>query len=257
MIEKLPSLCRLGHPTQRALVDWILHRSRLRRPLVLTSLMAMENDLKINLGASVLPENLIPCYVFACADNEGTLARQGNLTHAFHGTSFECLHSILAHGLLNLGQHGDLMQTGQVFGEGIYASRHYETAFGFSRPTTIGWPNSCLGRSMRAMLVLQVPEEAIRTEDGQGMDAVNDAYIIVQGSSVVQLRYVLLFIDEPPTLTYDEALAQSRSEKERENDTARQRTTDNPTERSSLWRTVGSATLVLLLALIIDRYRVI
>ena len=110
---------------------------------------------------------------------------------------------------------------------------------------------------MRAMLVLQVPEEAIRTEDGQGMDAVNDAYIIVQDSSVVQLRYVLLFIDEPPTLTYDEALAQSRSEKERENDTARQRTTDNPTERSSLWRTVGSATLVLLLALIIDRYRVI
>ncbi|CAG9464304.1 unnamed protein product [Pedinophyceae sp. YPF-701] len=183
------------------LLQWIAARPRARRKVQLSSWAALTRDVGEGKLARV-PPNLLPDYVFALGQKGGAgpgpPATGESLSYAFHGTSFENLHSILAFGLIDTGD-ARMMSTGQIFGRGVYMARDYETAFGFSAATD-AWRNSSLGCRLRCMLVARFPESKVSTEEGARPSDVGatDHYIIVQDVSAIELTHVLVFVDQGP-----------------------------------------------------------
>lgn len=83
---------------------------------------------------------------------------------AFHGTDFSAMHSILQQGLL-AASGTRLQTTGAVFGQGIYLSTDFTTAFQFTKGRP-AWQHSMLGRHLRCVLVCEVAEAATVSQTG-------------------------------------------------------------------------------------------
>ncbi|KAI7845021.1 hypothetical protein COHA_001387 [Chlorella ohadii] len=113
---------------------------------------------------------------------------------AFHGTSFENLHSILHHGLLN-ASGTRLERTGSAFGKGIYFSSELAVAYAFCQPAE-GWAGSALGRRLRCLLVCSIEREAIQSSHNS--DLVPDKYLVVEAMDAVQTHFVFVYCDDAP-----------------------------------------------------------
>jgi poly[ADP-ribose] polymerase 16 len=85
-------------------------------------------------------------------------SNQGRRIIAYHGTDFANVHSILHQGLL-AASGTRLQTTGAVFGQGIYLSTDFSTAFQYTKGRE-GWQHSTLGGQLRCVLVCEVAEEA-------------------------------------------------------------------------------------------------
>ena len=78
---------------------------------------------------------------------------------AWHGTSFENLHSVLHTGLLNLSGTR-LERTGAAFGKGIYFSSEITVAYAFCPASAAtAWGRGALGRRLRCLLVCGVDRD--------------------------------------------------------------------------------------------------
>ena len=108
------------------------------------------------------------CHVFkvACAGGAGASLQHSGSKRitAFHGTDFACIHSILQQGLL-AASGTRLQTTGAAFGQGIYLSTDFDTAFAYTKGRE-AWHNSTLGRHLRCVLVCEVAEHAAVQQKG-------------------------------------------------------------------------------------------
>ncbi|KXZ46253.1 hypothetical protein GPECTOR_45g123 [Gonium pectorale] len=127
---------------------------------------------------------------------------------AYHGTHLENLHSIVHTGLQNLSGTR-LQRTGAIFGDGIYLSTNYDTAFSFCQPCP-SWPRSRYGTKLRVLLVCEVDLDRSSAERGADAAAaagrsaaqpppsssgLPDTYLLVQRADAVRLLFVLVFCD--------------------------------------------------------------
>uniref|UniRef100_A0A7S4G383 Poly [ADP-ribose] polymerase n=1 Tax=Eutreptiella gymnastica TaxID=73025 RepID=A0A7S4G383_9EUGL len=128
-------------------------------------------------------------------------AKYGSQT-AFHGSTIENWHCIVNTGLRNFSGT-DKQKTGALFGEGIYLSTMLSVATDFSRSGE-GWSKSTtLGRRIRAVGLCEVvkhPEavqrkESEETKRGSSLASVPNAYIVVQSSACVQVKYLLIYTE--------------------------------------------------------------
>jgi hypothetical protein len=85
-------------------------------------------------------------------------AAAGRRIIGFHGTDAASVHSILHQGLLT-ASGTRLQTTGAVFGQGIYLSTDFSTAFSFTKVRD-AWQHSMLGRYLRCVLVCDVAADA-------------------------------------------------------------------------------------------------
>ena len=91
----------------------------------------------------------------------------GDRLLAFHGTSFENMHSILHNGLLNLSGTR-LERTGSAFGQGIYLSTEMSVAYAFSLAAD-ACRSAVLGGRLRCLLVCGVEREHAAAAQGDGV----------------------------------------------------------------------------------------
>lgn len=109
-----------------------------------------------------------PCCIFKVEGaHQHSWQQQQSSRHiiAFHGTDFANLHSILQQGLL--AASGTRLQVnGALFGQGLYLSTDFNTAFSFTKGRE-AWHNSTLGRHLRCVLVCEVAEQAALQENMQ------------------------------------------------------------------------------------------
>ncbi|GAX78520.1 hypothetical protein CEUSTIGMA_g5960.t1 [Chlamydomonas eustigma] len=127
---------------------------------------------------------------------------------AFHGTSFERLHSILNTGL-QPASGTRLQRNGAVHGQGIYMSTDYGVAFSFCNPAS-AWKESMLGCKLRAVLVCEVESDQATSVAPDGPEAehsrsTNNAtplpqhYLLVQRPNAIHISHVLVYCDEKNT----------------------------------------------------------
>lgn len=84
--------------------------------------------------------------------------KQGVLI-GYHGTDLANVHSILHQGLL-AASGTRLQTTGAAFGQGIYLSTDFSTAFQYTKGRK-AWQHSGLGQHLRCVLVCGVDQQAV------------------------------------------------------------------------------------------------
>eukprot|EP00798_Chlamydomonas_sp_ICE-L_P020605 gene20605-27404_t len=143
-------------------------------------------------------DNMMPDFIFKnMAEMPDT--KQGTPIIAYHGTSFERLHSIMNVGLLNMS--GTKMQrTGANHGSGIYMATDYSVSLTFCQ-SAIGWRGSTVGHKLRCLLVCLVDrdlasEDRPPDQDENSGEKLPPAYLLVGRTDAIRLQYVLIYKDD-------------------------------------------------------------
>jgi poly[ADP-ribose] polymerase 16 len=154
---------------QLLLLQWLL--LQLQRTWVVShcSTESFQNDLQQAPGhsgmrAAVQQASCIFRVLPAKKLQQQSQSTKGKMVVAYHGTDFSAVHSILHQGLLT-ASGTRLQTTGAVFGQGIYLSTDFSTAFQFTKGRQ-AWQHSTLGRHLRCVLVCEVAEEATVSQPG-------------------------------------------------------------------------------------------
>ena len=129
---------------------------------------------------------------------EGTQQQQRTVI-AFHGTSFENLHSIIRSGLVP-ASGTKLQRNGKTYGDGIYLSTELPVAYSFCNGAE-RWKGSVLapeGTRLRCILVCGVKENAQKDEveliNSNG-DQPPEHYIVIDRPDLVSIQYILVYVD--------------------------------------------------------------
>jgi poly[ADP-ribose] polymerase 16 len=162
-----PEQLEAAEDVQLLLLQWLL--LQLQRTWVVShcSLGIFQNDLQHTPGHSGMRDAMqqASCiFRVLPAKQQQSHSTGGRKVVAYHGTDFSAVHSILHQGLLT-ASGTRLQTTGAVFGQGIYLSTDFSTAFQFTKGRQ-AWPHSTLGRHLRCVLVCEVAEEATVSQPG-------------------------------------------------------------------------------------------
>ncbi len=120
---------------------------------------------------------------------------------AFHGTSFENLHSILRSGLVP-ASNTKLERNGKIFGQGIYLSTELPVAYTFCAGAE-RWKGSSLapeGTKLRCILVCSVRETGQKDETELVANKKNGEpppahYLVIDRPDLVKIQYILVYVD--------------------------------------------------------------
>lgn len=205
----LPSSLSQITAQQLELLSWVVLGGGGRTPSQLSPISLKQfcdevPEAKLDALGQVNP-SLVPQLVFKLySDTRESVANSWNAgaVTAFHGTSFENLHSIAKHGLLNLSGT-NMQRNGAIFGRGVYLSTDLGVAFAFIGEPVPGWANSEIGHRLRCLLVCAVNQGL--AADGRSAGVTQhqpkmprDHVLVVDRADALQLRYILVYVDEPP-----------------------------------------------------------
>ena len=125
-----------------------------------------------------------------------------HLVTAFHGTSFENLHSIIRSGLVP-ASNTKLERTGAAFGNGIYLAKDLAVSYAFSSPAGQRWKGSTLvpeGTRLRCILVCQVEQSSTNSSQLSSSQlsssSVPEHYLIIDRPDLIRIQYLLLYLDK-------------------------------------------------------------
>ncbi|KAG7672800.1 hypothetical protein KSW81_001749 [Nannochloris sp. 'desiccata'] len=228
-LDTLPSLHELSTASKenlnltcqhRALLEWTLasHPRRKASAFQPISLLTFLHEVPCArlTGSHASNPSLLPEAVFKLALNaqpnvadtnsalnggfEGNDAAQQRTVTAFHGTSFECLHSILRSGLVP-ASNTKLERNGKTFGEGIYLTTELPVAYSFCSGAE-RWKGSTLapeGTRLRCVLVCGVKENAQidKTElvSNKNGDPPPEHYLVIDRPDLIKIQYILVYVD--------------------------------------------------------------
>jgi len=141
------------------------------------------------------------------ADTDGALHGSFEGTYrsqvtAFHGTSFECLHSILRSGLIPASSSNTrLERNGKAFGEGIYLTTELPVAYSFCSGSE-RWKGSTLapeGTRLRCILVCgvkkNVPKDKLELVSKKNGDPPPEHYLVIDRPDLITIQYILVYVD--------------------------------------------------------------
>lgn len=222
-IGSLPPLVELQHvesiaalsSQQRSLLQWTLlsHPRRKATAFEQISYDAFLTQVPAArlIGAQASNSSLRPHAVFKLQPQA-----QGNVAHrrildssnntnfgnnqsitAFHGTSFENLHSIIRTGLLP-ASGTKLERTGAVYGNGIYLAKDLPVAYAFCNAGE-RWKGSALapkGTRLRCLLVCSVDQCSSSSTDTESSSIVPKQYLVVDRPDKIYIQYLLLYLDK-------------------------------------------------------------
>lgn len=231
-LDTLPSLselCKLSSQTstaalkekltsqQRELLEWTLASHPRRKasafqPISLLTFLKEVPPARLT-GSHASNPSLLPHAVFKLqpqaqanfADSNAAVNGFEDAIHksstviAFHGTSFENLHSIIRSGLVP-ASGTKLERNGKTYGEGIYLSTELPVAYSFCNGAE-RWKGSSLapdGTRLRCILVCGVKENATKDETeiiNKNGDQPPEHYLVIDRPDLVKILYILVYVD--------------------------------------------------------------
>eukprot|EP00045_Choanoeca_perplexa_P000627 m.15225 g.15225 ORF g.15225 m.15225 type:complete len:317 (+) comp10433_c0_seq6:64-1014(+) len=159
-------------------------------------------------GASANPSRRAGCISTVSIDSakkqrfEQAKATYGSLL-AYHGSGTECWHSIIGHGFV-----GHLNRT-SLYGKGTYLSNDVTLCRNYSKASPCR-PSSQLGQRMSVIGVCEIAKhpgvkfagdtaDEADTSSLDGKVIIPDKYIVVPNDDLLELKYLLVYVDAHPT----------------------------------------------------------